>query len=71
MGANRNGWTLTVFDGEREVRSNLTYDRALPREISFTDQIRGRLIDLGYIADDFELVPDGDAYRIDNVRPLP
>lgn len=68
MGTNRNAWTLTVFDGEREVGSNLTYDHALTTEISLDDQIRARLADLGYVAADFALVPDGDYYRINDVR---
>lgn len=68
VGDNNHAWKLAVFDGEEEVTSNLTYDHALGRQISFEDHMRMRLADLGYTASTFELIPKVDGYRIDNVR---
>lgn len=69
-GVNRDAWSLAVFAGTKEVKSNLTYDHALTSELLFADQIRGRLADLGFTAREFALIPDGAGYRINDVQRL-
>lgn len=70
LGAKRDVWSLAVFDGTRKVKSNLTYDDAHSSELSFTDQIRARLADLGFTAREFALIPDSGGYRINDVQRL-